>query len=258
MVFFSPVYRLIGVVKLVTGLISATTALALIRVIPRALALRGLAKLEQELEMRRRAEEVAAVRTRQLETLVELSRRSLATSNPNALVGEVAALAAQGLGVELCGVFRDLPGRSELQLLGGRGMARRSSWYRDSPSGDRVFGWVRRPGNRLGLSVRISWAMTGSRSLYSSNSTIRSVVWGVQILGSDGTHGVLVAYTTQPHPLVLVAHAPLRAFGDDEVWFLRSVAALLGSNLSRIEAERALTIQGEHRWPDRLTQCPPP
>ena len=59
--FWNPWYRLSGVVKLVTALVSWATVLALIPLVPKALALPGLARVNQqlraEIERRERAEE---------------------------------------------------------------------------------------------------------------------------------------------------------------------------------------------------------
>ncbi len=52
-----PAYRLAGVMKLVTAVISWATVIALIPLVPKALALRSTEELEQEINERRRAEE---------------------------------------------------------------------------------------------------------------------------------------------------------------------------------------------------------
>ena len=241
-VFYSPVYRLIGAVKLATALISAATALALIRVIPRALALSSFKVLERELEERHKAEEAAAIRLRQLETLVELSRRALATGDPDTLTEDVAELAASGLGVDLCGVFQALPGREELRLRAGVGVRDGLVGTATIPVGiGSLAGFVAR---EVGADLCPNLESDG-RFEFSLVEPEQDAVCGlgVTINGQGGPHGLLVAYMARAEPFVLVAHAPKRPFGDDEVAFLRSVAGLLGSNLSRIEAERALTSQ---------------
>ena len=55
--FYRPIYRLDGLIKLITALVSWMTVLALIRVIPRALSMRSPEELEQEIAARLRAEE---------------------------------------------------------------------------------------------------------------------------------------------------------------------------------------------------------
>src|SRR4051812_37040562 len=56
-VFYWPIYRLIGLVKLVTALVSWATVIVLIPTVPKALALRSPEELEREIAERRRAEE---------------------------------------------------------------------------------------------------------------------------------------------------------------------------------------------------------
>lgn len=51
-IFWYPIYRVAGLVKLTTGIVSWLTVLALIRVLPEALALRTPAELEREVERR--------------------------------------------------------------------------------------------------------------------------------------------------------------------------------------------------------------
>ena len=238
-VFYAPVYRLIGLIKLVTGLVSAATVYALIRIIPEALALRGLEALERELEERHRAEEQAMMRTRQLETLVELSRRALATGDPDVLAEDVAVLAARGLGVDLCGVFRALPAGAGLRLRAGVGWRDGLVGKATVPAGiGSLAGFV---AQEVGAVVSPDLE-TDERFGFSMLEREHDAVGGlgVEVGGSDGPQGVLVAYMTRSEPFVLVAHTPTRTFGEDEVSFLRSVAGLLGSNLSRIEAEQAL------------------
>jgi len=68
-IFWQPVYRLAGAVKVVTAVASWFTVLALIRIAPQALALPGLKKTlgALELEMRERRAAEDALRTRALE-----------------------------------------------------------------------------------------------------------------------------------------------------------------------------------------------
>jgi PAS domain S-box-containing protein len=73
-VFYVPVYRLIGAVKLVTAIASWATAFALIPTIPKALSLRGPEELEREIAERRRAEE-------RLQAQVEQTRYQLQLTN---------------------------------------------------------------------------------------------------------------------------------------------------------------------------------
>ncbi|MCW3101094.1 MAG: signal transduction histidine kinase [Chthonomonadaceae bacterium] len=54
--FYTPIYRLDGLIKLATAVISWVTVFALVPIIPRALAMRNPADLEQEIAARKEAE----------------------------------------------------------------------------------------------------------------------------------------------------------------------------------------------------------
>lgn len=73
-IFYQPVYRFSGLLKLLTAIVSWMTVAYLIRVAPRALDLPGIARVNSELrsEMveRRKAEELAQRRSAELETMI--------------------------------------------------------------------------------------------------------------------------------------------------------------------------------------------
>jgi protein-histidine pros-kinase len=54
--FYSPLYRLAGLIKLATAVVSVWTVISLVPIIPMALAMRGPQELEREIAERRRAE----------------------------------------------------------------------------------------------------------------------------------------------------------------------------------------------------------
>src|SRR5262249_45682839 len=56
-IFWHPVYRLAGLIKVLTALVACTTVLALAPVIPKALLMRSPEEREREIAARRRAEE---------------------------------------------------------------------------------------------------------------------------------------------------------------------------------------------------------
>jgi signal transduction histidine kinase/ActR/RegA family two-component response regulator len=64
---YSPLYRLEGLMKVVTGIVSWGTVFALWRISPRALAMRMPEEFEQELQMRRKAEQELLVLNQELE-----------------------------------------------------------------------------------------------------------------------------------------------------------------------------------------------
>ena len=65
-IFWWPAYRLAGLLKLITALLSWTTVFALIKVTPRALAMRSPEELQREIGERERAEAELAQRDEQL------------------------------------------------------------------------------------------------------------------------------------------------------------------------------------------------
>jgi PAS domain S-box-containing protein len=68
---FTPVYRLSGVVKLLTAVVSVGTALALVPLVPKALTLRSPQELEGEIQERRRTEESHRASEERFRLLVE-------------------------------------------------------------------------------------------------------------------------------------------------------------------------------------------
>jgi PAS domain S-box-containing protein len=56
-IFWWPAYRLAGLIKLVTAMVSWATVIALVPIVPRALAMRSSEELEREIAERKRAEE---------------------------------------------------------------------------------------------------------------------------------------------------------------------------------------------------------
>lgn len=85
-IFWWPGYRLAGVIKLATALVSWTTVVALVPVIPKALTLRSPRELEWEIANRRRAEEALRQSVPTLHALIQSSPVAITTVNP---AGEV-------------------------------------------------------------------------------------------------------------------------------------------------------------------------
>jgi len=80
-IFWWPAYRLAGVIKLFTAVVSWATVLALIPVIPQVLALRSPKALEKEIAERQRAEDAMRVAFDTLEKRVEERTADLAALN---------------------------------------------------------------------------------------------------------------------------------------------------------------------------------
>ncbi|HVC92850.1 MAG TPA: ATP-binding protein [Pirellulales bacterium] len=69
--FYSPLYRLAGLLKLFTALVSWGTIVALVRVVPRALTLRSPAELEREVRARTQAETALQAANAELDRRVQ-------------------------------------------------------------------------------------------------------------------------------------------------------------------------------------------
>src|SRR5208337_5238755 len=68
-IFWWPAYRLAGLIKLFTAIVSWTTVIALVPLVPRALAMRSPEELEREIAERMRAEEALRQYTERLQVL---------------------------------------------------------------------------------------------------------------------------------------------------------------------------------------------
>jgi len=87
--FWWPAYRLAGLVKLFTAIVSWTTVFALVPVVPRVLAMRSPEELEQEVEARNAAEAALQRANEDLERRIEERTAELVRANA-ALEAEVA------------------------------------------------------------------------------------------------------------------------------------------------------------------------
>ena len=240
--FYIPIERPIRVVDLVSALVWAATTAIFILIVLRAPRKRSPRSLESGLSEPDVSASATSARTRQLRCLVELGQWAMEEEGSKSLLEEAASQSAKGLGISLCGIFQALPGRPELQLRAGVGSARGLVGDALVPAGvGSLVGFVAQEAGTV-LSEDLKVDDRFPIALLENEHNVAGGM-GVRIRGSNGPHGVLVAYTTKPQTLFVVAHAERGAFCDDEVWFLRSVAAILGSNLSRIEAQRALEAQ---------------
>jgi PAS domain S-box-containing protein len=81
LMFYLPLYRLDGLVKLVTAVASVATVFALVPVIPRALAMRSPEALEREIADRQKAEDALQQANAYLETEVQKRTAELLAAN---------------------------------------------------------------------------------------------------------------------------------------------------------------------------------
>ncbi|HEX4145675.1 MAG TPA: PAS domain S-box protein [Pirellulales bacterium] len=80
-IFWWPNYRLAGVIKLFTAVVSWATVIALVPVVPRVLAMRSPEELEREIEARKKADQALQDVNRELERRIASRTAELATAN---------------------------------------------------------------------------------------------------------------------------------------------------------------------------------
>lgn len=222
---FTPVYRLSGVVKLLTGLISWATVLALIPVIPRAIALRSPEDLEKEIAERILAEEQLRARESQQAAVAQLGQWALAHTSLYELMDRIAALLAQTLTVEFAQVLELLPDGAEFLQRAGAG------WREGSVGKARVgAGTHSQAGYTLLRQEPVIVEEHGKETRFEGAPLLvaHGVVSGmtVPIDGRDQPFGVLGAYSSRS-----------RRFTQDDVHFLQAVANILTLALKRRQVE---------------------
>jgi hypothetical protein len=79
--FWWPAYRLAGVIKLVTAVVSWTTVLALVPIMPRVLAMRSPAEMEPEVQARQSAEDALQRINADLERRIQERTAELSWTN---------------------------------------------------------------------------------------------------------------------------------------------------------------------------------
>src|SRR6516225_3181664 len=80
-IFWHPVYRLAGVIKLLTAIVSWITVIALVPTIPKALSLRSPLELEIQVAARQKAEDALRRANAELELRVQERTAELAETN---------------------------------------------------------------------------------------------------------------------------------------------------------------------------------
>jgi PAS domain S-box-containing protein len=229
---WQPVYGLEGGLKALTAVASVVTAVLLMPVLPKALALPSPAPLESANRTLQRVvaegrdtERALSDRLRQQAMLADLGQRALAATDIDTLLNDTVGFAAQALGVEFCEVL-------ELQPH-GQTFRRRASvgWASGSVDDTLIAAEAQSPAGYTLVSeqpVIVEDLRTETRFTAAPLLQDHGVVSGMSVLirGQDRPFGVLAGFTAQR-----------RHFTQDDLNSLQAVAHVLALVLQRSRTE---------------------
>jgi diguanylate cyclase (GGDEF)-like protein/PAS domain S-box-containing protein len=219
------------------GTVWGATTLALVRGEGGA-PLYAIGQLE-DITARRAFEERAERRAAQQSALARLSQLALGEQHLPALARATVRSITDLLDVSLAALSEVSPGGDALRFVSGA----HSDDLGDNPAARLDDGHARL--TLAQLTPVVVRDATTERRFDASGMLARGIASGVTVPVAgerDGPYGVLGMYATQP-----------RAFGDDDLAFLQSVANVLTAAVRRMAAERGLRHQALH---DPLTQLP--
>jgi signal transduction histidine kinase len=253
LLFYVPLYRLAGLVMLVTALASWGAVLALVPVLPRALAMPSPRKLEQEVHERRRTEEAlkelnetlerrVAERTAALEQQArELREMNLALMRSNQELDDFAYIASHDLKEPLRGLSNyaqflledygskfDDDGRHKLETLGH--LSQRLSALIDSLHQYSRLGRVELAVAPTALNDVLAGVLDGLRITLEEKAVQVRVPRPLPVVACDRVrvgeifHNLIlnaVKYNDKPQKLVEVGWAPAARPGGPDVFHVR-------------------------------------
>ena len=170
----------------------------------------------------------ALQRARYSEHLAQLGRLAVDTRDPQVLLDQVPAIAAEALEAELAKVLLLEPGGSEVRIASGVGLLEGESIGSLIPSRpDTPHGFVLAQGRPVSVA---------------DYRTERRFTVPASYLDAGRTSGMMVPLSDRGRVIgvVTVQSRRPRTFGDDEVRFLESLSNLLATSLQRAESEEAL------------------
>ena len=192
---------------------------------------RFLLALVRDTTERKQAERLSQVRARQQRTVAQMGVKALQGEKVDALLNEAVAVIGDTLNVEICRVLEHVKERGELVTRAGLNLPAGERGRRAaSDSAKYAAGHVL----RTGKAVIVNDVRTDERFEPSPWLSASGAVSGLHVsVGGDGSHspqyGVLAAYTRER-----------RAFTEDDVFFVQSVANVLAAAITRQQGEEAL------------------
>jgi PAS domain S-box-containing protein len=229
---WQPVYGLEGGIKALTAVASVATAVWLMALLPKALALPSPAQLEianrslqHEVAERRETERALSDRVRQQAMVADLGQRALMAADIDTLLDDAVRLVAPALGVEFCEVLELQPN--------GQSWRRRASlgWTSGSVDNTTISAGAQSLAGytlRADQPVIVEDLRTDSRFTAAPFLPIHGAVSAISVLirGQDRPFGVLAGYTAQQ-----------RQFTQDDLNSLQAVAHVVALVLERTRTE---------------------
>ena len=195
-----------------------------------------IAGIATDITKRKQQEALAALRARQGQTVAELGAFALRGGEVKTLLDEACRVVQDTLGADFCGVAEHVPERGTFVARAVAGLPGGAPSHYEIPDGTGSgSGYVLLTGE----PVVIQDAATETRfqiSRWIKDAGTRS---GIVVL-IRGDHSQLPAYGT-----FNVFSREQRDFTDDDVFFLRGVANVLASAISRRRGEEALGVAKE-------------
>jgi len=167
-------------------------------------------------------------KARQQAVVAEIGRRALAGTELGVLMAQSVRAVSATLGVEACKVLRHNPQEGTLTMKAGTG------WAEGTIGGKCV---------NDGSDSQAGYTLTLEKPVVVQDVAAETRFAPPELLEThDVVSGVSVAIASSPEPYgVLGAHsASKRAFSEDDVYFLQSVANVLAGAVDRSRTEQAL------------------
>ena len=187
--------------------------------------------LAHDVTERWRIEKELRIRARQQAAVTEISQRALSGVDLAVLMHEAAALTAETLHVDCCGIFEHLHDAGVLSLSAGHGWMEGTVGKATVKAGSESLPGFVLTQNQPIVVDDFNNEKRFRRSTIARDHSVTSAA-GVLIKGQEKVFGVLAVYGVNR-----------RSFTADDLNFLRAAANVLATAIDRNRAEQALKIQ---------------